>query len=549
VIHNGIISNYAVIKKRLLLKGYVFSSETDTEVIPHMIVDFLVCTKTSNVMDAWSHVIAELEGTWSLVMIDVSNPLCLYVAKHGSPLLMAYTDNDAQEVNDVWFSSEPAGFGLYAQKYVDLADGTILMCNMDEKNTITLHIPTDLSGLTKINTCSVPAYRAHDVQFHQSHVFEKTPMPFQHWTDKEIHEQPEKLWEALNRGGRLYQDQDGWRVKLGGMDRMSTRLNKLKHLILTGCGTSYHAALFALPVFRQMGCFTTVQAIDAGEFTVEELPLDAPGSVGVVVISQSGETKDCQRVMSLLNEHYPVIGVINSVGSWIARQVDCGVYLNAGREVGVASTKSFSSQVVVLSLIALWFSQQRGASVNHWAAILSAVPSHFQQHIGRLQHVAERLCPELKNKNNIFLLGRRYAHALSLEGALKLKELTYQNAEGYPGGALKHGPFALIDAPDRTPVFLHVWRGFNQNTMLSAAEQVYCRGAHVILMYNDQTLQDELKSRLPLAELVYIDCDDEWSASLVSVMLYQFLALKLAIKKGFDPDYPRNLAKVVTVDG
>lgn len=539
VVHNGIITNYAELKKRLIALGVLFVSETDTEVIPHLLEHCLRTRPEVDVSTAWQWVVGELEGTWSLVMMDCETPDRFYVAKNGSPLLMAYTDDM------VWVASEAAGFGIYAQKYLDLKDGTVLcVCRDDDRLCVR-------TGIHLNEECFIETFRAQDVQVNvHRHQFEQTPMPFDFWTNKEIHEQPQKLWEALNRGGRLYQTPgSGWHVKLGGLEALKDRLFKIRHLVIIGCGTSLHASLMALPVFRQFSIFTTVQVMDAGEMTRHDLPVGEPGTVALVVVSQSGETKDCQRVMAWASEHCPVIGVVNGVGSWIARQSNCGIYLNAGREVGVASTKSFTSQVVVLTLLALWFAQSRGEPIDKWAQLLHDLPRHFQQHLSLWNQRASLLVPTIKNSPNLFLLGRGFAYPLCLEAALKIKELSYQNAEGYAGGALKHGPFAMIDSKMQTPVILHVWQGPNETSMLSAVEQVYCRGARVIVLFNRPDLLDELQRRLPNAEFFLVDVVDEFSASLVSVMLYQFLAFKLAVSQGYQPDFPRNLAKVVTVDG
>lgn len=559
VVHNGIISNCIPLKADLCEQGYSFQSETDTEVVVALMDTLTAQNPDSSTLELWLSAVNMLEGTWSLVLIDHVYPDCLFVAKHGSPLLMAYSEDEndgRQVVNQVWLSSEPAGFGLYAQKYLDLPDGTVLQLQLQQQIEFR-EIRVVLPG--KNESITVNEYQCLDdgvslVQ-HQHQSFDKSPVPFDFWTDKEIHEQPQKLWEALNRGGRLRKSLSAgsshqWNVKLGGLERVAERLQPLQHLLLVGCGTSYHAARMALPVFRSLECFVTVQALDAGEMNLSDLPRTSSASeVGLVVVSQSGETKDCQRVMSLLEGKHPVIGVVNVVGSWIARQADCGIYLNAGREVGVASTKSFTSQVVVLCLLALWFAQTRQKPIDRWTEILNRLPNLFQQNLAYFQQKAETLVDILQGKTNMFLLGRGFGHPLSLEGALKIKELTYQNSEGYSGGALKHGPFALIDETEKTPIFLHVWKGPHQTAMLSAAEQVYCRGATTIVLYNDTTLTRDLSSRLPEAHLVLVRCADELSASLVSVMLYQFVALKLSQRNGHNPDYPRNLAKVVTVDG
>jgi len=568
VIHNGIITNYSVLKQRLKEKGYVFTSETDTEVIPHLIMDCIRSCESRrkelypmSLFQIWNMVIQELEGTWSLIMGDIEHPDRIYVAKNGSPLLMAFSDDN----QDVWFSSERSGFALYVRKYViDIPDGTTIECRRGARGnwvintscdcfskgllehlSLTEEKDPDLMDISLVQKISSLAFLPENFQ-----VVKKTPEPFTYWTELEISEQPDKLWEALNCGGRLYQEESGnWQVKLGGLDSLSNRLKKVKHVILTGCGTSYHSALFSISVFRQMGGLTTVQALDASEFTRKDFPQDYAENIAVVIISQSGETKDCQRVIECANELGIItIGVVNTVGSWIARETQCGIYLNAGREVGVASTKSFTSQAVVLSLLALWFGQENQKSIDKWAPLLCSISLCYRSEMEKMKKWVSGILEVVQNQQSIFLLGRGLSYPICLEGALKLKELTYQNVEGYPGGALKHGPFALIDNVIKTPVFFHLWKGPNYEKMLSAVEQVSSRGGLVILLHNEPE-EILLSQRFPAALLYYVNSPDEWTCSLLSIIIYQQLAVQLAIKKGYNPDYPRNLAKVVSVDG
>jgi glucosamine--fructose-6-phosphate aminotransferase (isomerizing) len=560
VVHNGIITNYTRLKTRLMQKGYIFTSETDTEVIPHLLVDCYANRKSSimNMFQIWKMVVGELEGTWSLIMCDMLHPDRIYVAKNGSPLLMAFSDDN----KEIWFSSERSGFELYVRKYVlDIPDGTVLECRRGIRenwiiNTSSEHFSKGLQNHLSAKSeddvdISVMGEIKESLFLPESfQVLKKMPDPYRYWTELEISEQPDKLWEALNCGGRLYRaDDNRWHVKLGGLERFSARLKKVRHVVLTGCGTSYHAALFSLFLFRQISGLMTVQVIDASEFVMKDLPQDTLENIAVVVVSQSGETKDCQRVIECLTEMGVItIGVVNTVGSWIARETTCGIYLNAGREVGVASTKSFTSQAMVLSLLALWFGQENGKSIDKWAPLLCGLSLRFKNVMLDVSNWVKLVLPKVQDQSSMFLLGRGFSYPICLEGALKLKELTYQNAEGYPGGALKHGPFALIDGKSETPVFLHLWRGPNYGFMLSAVEQVTSRGAGVMILHNDPNEKD-LQKRFPTALFFYIDCEDEWSCSLLSVMVYQMLSVELALKKGLNPDYPRNLAKVVSVDG
>jgi glucosamine--fructose-6-phosphate aminotransferase (isomerizing) len=564
VVHNGVITNHTELRDRLKREGHILRTETDTEVVPFLVRDYLADavgledTDEDPVMFAWRMTVASLEGTWALVMMDVTQPDRLYVAKHGAPLLLAASPGE----DEMWLASEVSGFYPHAPKYYSLPEDSCLTLVRDQNTSVVFiyqpsgsrqRLPSycvNRSGPSTENNC-VSRSGSHSFVLHEAPKRELATLgPYAYWTEKEIREQPEKIWEALNRGGRLFQQGDQWYVKLGGLDRSQQRLSLVKHLVLAGCGTSYHAALFALPFFRKAGLFVTVQAVDAGEFALEDLPLtDNSTEVAVVVISQSGETKDCQRVVGLVRERCLLLGVINVVGSWLAREVGCGIYLNAGREVGVASTKSFTSQVTVLALLALWFGQNKNGLVQHrLAQTVWSWPQVFQAHIQRMEQWAEELVPTLLGKPQMFLLGRSHAHPLCLEGALKLKELTYQVAEGYPGGALKHGPFAMIDEAAATPIFLHIWQGPFRSHMISAMEEVKARGACPLVLTNDATLAADPRYAA-VKFMVLTDVMDEATASFVSILLYQFLALKMSLAHGYHPDFPRHLAKVVTVDG
>lgn len=536
VVHNGIITNYAVHKARLLQKGYEFRSETDTEVVVHMVSD---CVRSKaepvNMLEVWREVIGHLEGTWSLVMCDLEHPSWLYVAKHGSPLLLSYSEDGTM----LGVASEAHGIRFKTLQYQEVQDGAVFIV---DQNLRVLH-----EGM-HIPVTALPASSASVVPLPTQ------PDPYRFWTELEIHQQVDTLRDALNRGGRLFVGEDGvaWSVKLGGLDRRRAQFQTVRHMVLVGCGTSLYAAQFAARVFRAITPMATVQVFDASEFAPVDVRQLEAEEVVVVLVSQSGETKDCQRVLAWAKERsFLTVGVVNAVGSWLARQTDCGIYLNAGREVGVASTKSFTSQCVVLTLLALWMCQgsTQWSRLAEWCPRVYNIAEVFSRNMVALEAAAQSLVAPVSRQRSVFVLGRGYAHAIALEGALKLKELTCKNVEGYAGGALKHGPFAVLGA-DAT-VFLHCWEGPDRDYMLSAAEQVSSREAQVVLVHNTSSPKDEaaLQQRFPRATLVAVSASDEWSASLVSVVLYQYLAFYLARSCGLNPDQPRHLAKVVTVDG
>lgn len=533
VVHNGILTNAALLRSRLVAKGYVFRSDTDTEVVAHMLVDCCQALPTASLLTVWQAVVSQLEGTWSLVVCDREHPTWLYVAKHGSPLVLAYSE-DHQLLG---VASELSGLCFPSQHYHEVPDESVFVVNeqfylFESENNLPVASAWPL--LTSGNTSTA--------------LYPKDPSPYRFWTEGEIRQQPEALWAALNHGGRLHVEGGEWCLKLGGLERHREALARVRHLVLVGCGTSWHAAQFASRVFRTVTALATVQVFDASELTWSDVRHLPPSEVALVLVSQSGETKDCQRVLTWARTHSLLtVGVVNVVSSWLARHTDCGVYLNAGREVGVASTKSFTSQCVVLTLLALWLGQdydQRewGSRVYRCSDVVACNMESLAQH-------ARLLVSSVSCQRSLFLLGRGYSQAIAWEGALKLKELTTKNVEGYAGGALKHGPFAVL-GPDAV-VFLSCWEGPDWDSMVSAAEQVTSRGAQVVVLHNrDPTQAALLQSRFPYARLVpLVEASDEWTAALVSVVFYQWLAFYVALDKGLNPDQPRHLAKVVTVDG
>jgi glucosamine--fructose-6-phosphate aminotransferase (isomerizing) len=352
---------------------------------------------------------------------------------------------------------------------------------------------------------------------------------------KEIMEQPESIIRALNNGGRI---ENNVSVKLGGMDSCKTRLMEINHFILLGCGTSYYSALWSLDIFKSLDIFDTIVCYDGAEFNIKDIP--KKGKTAVVLLSQSVETKDLHRCIQIAKDYDLIsIGVVNVIDSLIARETDCGVYLNAGREVAVASTKSFTNQCVVLSMIAIWFSQNRGTCIEKRRKIINDLRNlSFQMQkildkSSETQHIANILL----NKTSMFILGKGRDEAIAKEGSLKLKEIAYIHAEGYSSSALKHGPFALIE-PELPIIILDIndeYRDKNRN----AFQEVSARNAFV----------------LKITDVLEADCEEslviEKNASfggLLANVYIQLISYYLALLQNYNPDFPRNLAKVVTVE-
>mmetsp|Transcript_32795 Transcript_32795/g.103813 ORF Transcript_32795/g.103813 Transcript_32795/m.103813 type:complete len:339 (-) Transcript_32795:864-1880(-) len=337
---------------------------------------------------------------------------------------------------------------------------------------------------------------------------------------------------------------------LGGMDRAKDRLVPIHNLLISGCGTSLNAGIYGAKLMRSLDCFDTVTAMDAAEVTLPDLPRH---SGGLLAVSQSGETRDVFRsVREAEGQGLPVFSVVNSVGSLIARTTRLGIYLNAGRENAVASTKAFTSQVTAMALLALWFRQQREdageeslADKSDLLIALQRLPISFGMAL-RTRDQCKEVAKKLVDKQSLFILGKGFAEPIAYEGALKIKEISYLNAQGYSGGALKHGPFALIEGPSgpngATPIIMIILDDEHAAQMLTAAHEVKARGAEITVITDNAKLVREVCS-----DPVVIPSNGPLTA-LISVLPLQLIAYELSVLRGIDPDTPRNLAKAVTVD-
>lgn len=505
VVHNGIIENFQDIKIKLLNNGYFFDSQTDTEVISVLIGYHLDNNET--VETAIKNTIEELRGSWALVIMHCNYPNKLWITRNGSPLLLG------MENEYIMVASEQIAFSNYIKKYIVLDKDDIIEISK-EKDAITY-------------TKNINKY---SIQKREDTHIELTPSGFKHWMLKEIEEQPEAIIRAINNGGRI---ESNSRVKLGGLDMYKSVLLKLNHIIILGCGTSYHSGLWSLDIFKKLDIFYTVTAYDGAEFNVKDIPKN--GETGVILISQSGETKDLHRCIQIANDYKLItIGVVNVKDSLIARETDCGVYINAGREVAVASSKSFTNQCIVLVLIAIWFSQNRETCIDSRIQMINDLHNiSFQMqkiidNKGLLDDIIQYITPA----PSIFLLGKGKEEAIAKEGALKLKEIAYIHAEGYSSSALKHGPFALIE--DGLPIIILDTDNEHRDKNRNAYQEIKARNAYVVRISD---VEGELK----------IERNKTFACLLANVYI-QLLSYYIAIEKGHNPDYPKNLAKVVTVE-
>lgn len=528
LVHNGILNNANDLRRVLQAEGHVFTSQTDTEVIVKLIGKYYMEGNkekqgSMSLKEATEIALDRCVGTWGLAIVCTDKPDEMVVARNGSPLVIG------MGADRTFIASETSAFNRYTKSFISMKDGEIGVLHADGRTL-------DLSR----------KQLAPDQQVKLS------PEPYPHWTIKELMEQPEAIAHSLNFGGRMSND----RVILSGLDLNEDKMSKIKHMTLSACGTSLNAAKYGERLMKQLGSFDSVAALDAAETETKDFPcMDKTQSTGLIVVSQSGETKDVHRVVvNAMKEEITALSVVNAVGSLIARTTNLGVYCNAGRENAVASTKAFTTQVTVLALIAIWFRECRdrfaGVTHNVEAQRVKDALMRLPITMGITMKTCRKQCKEiaerLKDKEHCFVLGKGFAEPVAYEGALKIKEMCYLHAEGYSGGALKHGPFALIDDATgkfgATPIIMFILDDQHAHHMISAAEEVKARGAELIIITDNPSLVRDLG-----VDPIVIPRNGHMTA-LTGVIPLQLIAYELALLRGINPDTPRNLAKAVTVD-
>jgi glucosamine--fructose-6-phosphate aminotransferase (isomerizing) len=364
---------------------------------------------------------------------------------------------------------------------------------------------------------------------------EKTCFPYKHWTLKEINEQPETVMNSINKGGRIKNNSE---VKLGGLEANIDLLKNIDNVIILGCGTSYFSGLYGMHFLKRICNFNTVQVFDGAELDISDIP--KIGNTVFILITQSGETKDLHRCIEIAkNNNITTIGIVNVVDSLIARETDCGIYCNARREMSVASTKAFTSQVVCLSLMAIWFAQIHNVNGLKRAQMikdLHNLPNDIQTTITNTLPKIKEYAKEFNNQNikNMFLLGKGVDEFIAREGSLKIKEVSYIHSEAYAASALKHGPFALLD--DQFPVIL-LSSTEDDPKIKNAYEEIRSRGSPIITI-----------TTKPYGEKNIVITKNHTYGGLLGIIPLQLFAYYLSISKGINPDIPKNLAKVVTVE-
>jgi glucosamine--fructose-6-phosphate aminotransferase (isomerizing) len=581
LVHNGIIENYKLIKDNLSIKhGYHFISQTDSEVIVNLI-DYYYIMNKETIESAIQKAVSELSGTYGLAIQCLDTPEKTYIIRNGSPLLIGVNDDY------IMATSEVSGFVNEMKSYYTVTNNDLVILHTGEIyhqkisqncHDISNNEDTNMYYIT-VMTNDIRSKMKKNICNNENIVL--TPAPYNHWTLKEIIEQKESLFRATNNGGRIYLN----KIRLGGIDLIRDYIEEIENIILIGCGTSLHACQIGAFYLKEYQCgkVNHICAYDASEFSCSDIP--KKGKTLVIMISQSGETMDLHRVMQFVKEQKCLtMGIINIVDSLIAREVDCGIYMNAGRENAVASTKSFTSSLIILKLFSIWFLQEyniykvlrkplmindnKNKNLLGDGSKISRICQNIQnviEQVGKLNEIYKynyeypfnynypfnecdeklfnseskihKIMLDSLNKEHLFILGKGRMECIAKEAALKLKEICYIHAEAYSGSALKHGPFALL--VEGFPVIFLIDKE-NKDKMWNAYQEVKSRKAYCLVI-------TELELPVPLEEMIKIEENGDLQEILYMIVL-QHICYYISQLRGINPDKPRNLAKVVTVE-
>ncbi len=517
MIHNGIIENYAAIKERLIKKGHVFESETDTEVLIHLIEDI---QKNENIKMSYAVQAAlnKIIGAYAIVVLDKNDPDVIVAAKKGSPMVIGIG------YDDFFVASDASPIIEYTKNVIYLEDEQVaVLCKGQEikiRNLKDKEVTPYIQKLTlELESIEKGGYA--------------------HFMLKEIYEQPRSVLDSMRGRLNVYKGE----IKMGGIVDHEKKFEKAKRIIFLACGTSWHAGLVGEYLFEEFAR-VPVEVEYASEFRYRN-PIVYEDDI-VIAISQSGETADTLAAVELAKyKGATVLGVCNVVGSSIARATHGGSYTHAGPEIGVASTKAFTAQVTVLTLMALHMAKVRGTiGENRYRQLLyeiEAIPSKIEE-VLKLNDQLYQIAEKYKDCKNALYLGRGVSFPVALEGALKLKEISYIHAEGYPAAEMKHGPIALID--EEMPVFVIATKSSNYEKVVSNIQEVKARKGKIIAVVTCG--DNEVKTMAD--DVIEIPETDEFLVPLISVIPLQLLSYHIAVMRGCNVDQPRNLAKSVTVE-
>lgn len=518
LIHNGIIENYAAIKEELGHRGHTFESDTDTEVLIHLIED-VQRSGDLELAEAVRLALASVVGAYAIVVIDRKAPDVMVAARKSSPLVIGIGED-----GEYFVASDATPIIEHTRNVVYLEDGEIAV--IDRKDGLKIKNVKNQEKTPFI----------HELEMHLE-ALEKGG--YDHFMLKEIHEQPRSIRDCLR--GRLNMAQG--EVTLGGIKDYEQKFIQAKRVLIVGCGTSWHAGLVGEYLFEDLARIP-VEVEYASEFRYRN-PIIHEDDI-VIAISQSGETADTLAAIELAKGRgATIIGICNVVGSSIARVTHAGSYTHAGPEIGVASTKAFTAQVTVLTLMALMIGQKRGtiSSSNFYRLIneLDAIPDKVKRVLEKEEHI-RTIATIYKDAPNALYLGRGYSFPVALEGALKLKEISYIHAEGYPAAEMKHGPIALID--EAMPVFVVATKGASYEKVVSNIQEVKARKGQIIAIVTE----GDTVVRGIADHVIEIPDTPDPLVPLLSVIPLQLISYHIAVMRGCNVDQPRNLAKSVTVE-
>ncbi|MDB5116959.1 MAG: glmS [Mucilaginibacter sp.] len=516
IIHNGIIENYGNIKETLLAKGHVFKSDTDTEVLIHLVEDIQKETGL-DLLEAVRITLTKVVGAYAIVIMSADEPDTLIAARKGSPMVIGVGKGE------YFIASDATPIVEYTKNVIYLNDNEIAYIHRDELLIKNID-----------NTIQTPYIQELDMKLE---ALEKGG--YDHFMLKEIYEQPRSIRDCLR--GRIYPAQG--KIQLGGLQEYKEKLKMVDRIIIVACGTSWHAGLVGEYLIEEYAR-VPVEVEYASEFRYRN-PIITHKDI-VIAISQSGETADTMAALEIAKERGATIfGICNVVGASIPRITDAGAYTHAGPEIGVASTKAFTAQVTVLTLVAFYIAQQRG-TINQSKLIeflteLDGIPALVERTLQCNDHV-KVIAARFKDSNNCLFLGRGSSFPVALEGALKLKEISYVHAEGYPAAEMKHGPIALIDAD--LPVIFIATKNSSYEKVVSNIQEVKARGGHVIAIVTE----GDTEVRDMAEYVIEIPQTDDAFVPLLATIPLQLLAYHIALMRGCNVDQPRNLAKSVTVE-
>lgn len=512
VVHNGIIENYKQIREKLKLMGHKFVSETDTEVLPHLIEHFY----NGNLEEAVIKALKYIKGTYGLVVMAKYNSDRIVVARMFSPLVISVNEHGG------FVASDPSAIISHSKRMIFLEDGEVAVIKKDD------FIITDLERKVKDKKETELDWDIEEAQ----------KSGYAHFMLKEIMEQSESVANSMR--GRLIIEEGI--SKLGGIDSVKDKLKDIKKINILACGTSYYAGLIGEYLLEELAGIPT-EVDFASEFRYRKFP--TVENEAYLFISQSGETADSLAALKEVKKRKALsLGIVNVVGSSIARETDAGVYNHAGPEIGVASTKAFTSQVVVLALVALFLGRQRNLSLADGKTIakeISKLPELINNTLKDISAI-ELLAKKYNSASNFLFIGRKYSYPVAMEGALKLKEISYIHSEGYSAGEMKHGPIALIE--ENFPTIAICPQDSVYEKTVSNIQEIKARNGKVIAITTQGN--EEIKSLVD--DIIYIPKVNEVLSPILSVIPVQIFAYYMAVSFGHNPDMPRNLAKSVTVE-